>query len=254
MLYQASLHKLGVRSNSDWSEPLTILRRKWGQVPLKENWRGKSAKMLCMPDDKLLKVWDNADRSQSKVRQWYRDWYAGYMKKDGGVKILDVGCGLGFDTVWFEQQGAYVTFMDIIKENVEVVRRICVLKGIEADFVYLDSFEHIMELGEYDFIMALGSLHHAPKDVVAPEIRVLVKHLRVGGRWLQLAYPKCRWERNGCLPFSVWGKVTDGSNTPWAEWYDVAKLSNILGMDFELVMYREFHNGDFNWFDFKKTS
>ena len=73
----------------------------------------------------------------------------------------------------------------------------------------------------------MGSLHNAPESVMKPELQELVRHLKAGGRWLQLAYPVARWEREGSPPFDVWGQMTDGLGTPWCEPYDVPKLLNV---------------------------
>ena len=37
---------------------------------------------------------------------------------------------------------------------------------------------------DYDVIMAMGSMHHAPMDILKPEYQELLRHLKVGGRWL----------------------------------------------------------------------
>ncbi len=37
-----------------------------------------------------------------------------------------------------------------------------------------------------------------------------LKHWPVGGRWIELAYPKSRWVRDGKMPFDRLGKKTDG--------------------------------------------
>jgi hypothetical protein len=74
--------------------------------------------------------------------------------------------------------------------------------------------------------------------------------LKVGGRWLQLAYPRSRWIREGRMPFSKWGEHTDPGKTAWCEWYDLPKLLRMLApAKFDVVLSQEFHNGDFNWFD-----
>jgi hypothetical protein len=44
--------------------------------------------------------------------------------------------------------------------------------------------------------MAMGSIHNAPVEVMKPEYQELLRHLKVGGRWLQLAYPKSLWRRD----------------------------------------------------------
>ncbi len=56
--------------------------------------------------------------------------------------------------------------------------------------------------------------------------------------------------REGRPPFSKWGEITDGFGTPWCEPYDLAKLLSMFEpAKFDVVLYQEFHNSDFNWFD-----
>ena len=83
-----------------------------------------------------------------------------------------------------------------------------------------------------------------------PEYLELLRHLKVGGRWLQLTYPVTRWIRDGRPSFSKWGEMTDGIGTPWAEPYDVEKLLGVFApAKFDVVLYQEFQNCNFNWFD-----
>lgn len=78
----------------------------------------------------------------------------------------------------------------------------------------------------------------------------MLRHLPVGGRWIELAYPRERWEREGRMPFSEWGKITDGEGTPWMEWYDLDRLrARLRPAEFDVVLHFNFHHDDFNWFD-----
>jgi len=82
----------------------------------------------------------------------------------------------------------------------------------------------------------------------------LLKHMKPGGRWVELAYPKIRWEREGRMPLEQWGARTDGG-APWMEWYDLEKMTLRLAPDrFRVVLYFEYHNSDFNWFDLERIA
>jgi SAM-dependent methyltransferase len=169
-----------------------------------------------------------------------------------GKRVMDFGCGLGIDGITFAQHGARVTFVDIVEANVAVTRRLCnSLELVNTDFLYMRELGSLSELRtDYDVIWCQGSLINAPFDVIRLEAQELLKHLAIGGRWIELAYPKARWEREGKLPFDQWGLQTDGAGTPWVEWYDLDKLQAILKpAQFDVILYFEFHNGDFNWFD-----
>ncbi len=238
----------------DWSVTLRTLRKKWLEVPLDNYGRWKTTDLLSMSDAVLLEMWTKTRESSTTgdgfgIRGWYHSLYAESMR---GKKVLDVGCGFGLDSITFAQRGAKLTFVDLLPSNVDVVRRLCRILGLHnAEFLVLEDLGTLEELGsDYDVIMAMGSLHCAPFEAVRSEVQGLVQHLKIGGRWLQLAYPRIRWEREGSPPFDKWGEMTDGPGTPWMEWYDLEKLLRLLAPHrFDAVLYHEFHEGDFNWFD-----
>jgi SAM-dependent methyltransferase len=168
-----------------------------------------------------------------------------------------VGSGLGFEGVTFAQEEATVTFVDVSESNLEVVRRVCQLLqlGERTSFIHLKDLDSFAALApEYDVMWCNSCLHHAPFEIVRAQAQELLRHLRPGGRWIQLAYPRGRWEREGSLPFNEWGQMTDGEATPWVEWYDLEKVLALLApCEFNVVVAFEFHNGDFIWFDLKNV-
>jgi SAM-dependent methyltransferase len=173
-----------------------------------------------------------------------------------GKKVLDFGCGLGIDTIFYAQHGAQVTFVDLAPTNVQVVKRLCELKElVNTRFCYMEDLSSLSILPEdYDFIYCQGSLIHAPLEVIRLEAQALLRHLPIGGRWIELAYPKARWVRDGRKHFTDWGRKTDGG-APWAEWHDLEKIRSFLApATFEVVLALEFHNSDFNWFDLVRRS
>jgi 2-polyprenyl-3-methyl-5-hydroxy-6-metoxy-1,4-benzoquinol methylase len=244
----------GAGTEEFWRRPFDRLRAKWAVVPLSAQGRARSQELLELPDADLLQLWQEALAEQTEgagfqLRGWYHTLYAEALR---GKRVLDVGSGLGFSSLSFARQGAQVTFVDLAPNNLKVLERLCGLLGVRsARFVLLQDLGSLAALPtDFDVITAIGSLHHAPVSVIRPEVQELVKHLKVGGRWLQFAYPRARWEREGSLPFHEWGEKTDGIGTPWAEWYDMPKLLELFRPHrFEPVFYYEWHNQDFNWFD-----
>lgn len=240
----------------EWEKPFDILRRKWVEVPITPtvNGRRRTDKLLSLPDEELLELWSKSREAQTtrsgfKTRGWYHLLYADVLRDK---KVLDIGCGLAFDGITFAQHGARVTFVDIVETNLEVVSRLCKILGLrDVDFLYMRDVESLSSLEvDFDVVMCMGSLHNAPFEVIRPEAQELLRHLKIGGRWLQLAYPKTKWLREGSLPFDVWGIRVDGPGTPWEEWYDLPKLLRLLKpARFDVVLYLEFDNSNFNWFD-----
>jgi len=235
-----------------WERPYETLRNKWVEVPT-TNWEMlRTTDMLSLPDDALLAKWEETHAatttgSEFGLRGWCHVLYEDTLR---GKKVMDIGSGFGVDSIRFAQRGARVTFVDIVESNLAVLKRLCKIMGLtDVRFHFLEDLNSLRALDtDYDVIMAMGSLHNAPVEVMKPEYQELLRHLKVGGRWLQLAYPKSLWIQHGRPSFSNWGHQLERS--PWEEWYDVPKLLSMFEpAKFDVVLYHEFHNGQFNWFD-----
>jgi 2-polyprenyl-3-methyl-5-hydroxy-6-metoxy-1,4-benzoquinol methylase len=229
------------------------LRKKWSEVPGGGHNRVKSHELLHLTDHELLDFWSESRHQDTTgerfaVRGWYHLLYKDVLC---GKRVMDVGCGLGIDGITFAQNGARVTFVDIVESNLTVVHRLCdLLELTGVDFCYMEDISSLASLGvDYDAIWCQGSLINAPFSVIRAEAQELLKHLKPDGRWIELAYPKTRWEREGQLPFDRWGEKTDGE-APWIEWYDLHKVLAVLSpVKFDVVLYFNFDNDNFNWFD-----
>src|SRR5882724_4989277 len=239
-----NFRKTGVPSDSKsaaWKTPFDTLRKKWVQVPTGASTSEKTTQLIALPDEALLAEWEKARRDittgpEFAHRGWYHALYAESMR---GKKVMDIGSGFGVDSITFAQHGARLTFVDLVETNLKVLERLCKIMGLkDAQFVHLEDLDSLKPLDtDYDVIMAMGSLHHAPTDIMKPEYQELLRHLKVGGRWLQLAYPRSRWIHDGRSPFSKWGEATDGPGTPWSEWIDLEKLLGLLApAKFDVVL------------------
>ena len=227
-----------------------MLRSKWSEVPFTAQDREYTLQLDGLDDRQLEEKWTSGfvERARLSEGGWAHALYCDVFR---GRKVLDIGSGLAFDTVYFAQHGAKVTFVDIARSNLRIVERICKLKGLrDVSFCYLEDLNSLEVLPcDFDFIYAQGSLINAPLELTRMELATLLRHLSIGGRLVMLAYPKARWERDGCLPEAEWGELTDGG-APWMEWLDIDKVMWCLQpANFDVILNFEFHNADFNWFD-----
>lgn len=230
-----------------------LLRTKWQEVPFEQYERRNSADLVDISDSEIVEKWltcylGASTGSGLSNRGWYQTLYRDIFQ---GKKILDVGCGLAPDTVYYAEHGASVTFLDIVESNVRFVQRVCKAKGLNnVSFCHMRDLDDLDRLPlDYDALYCCGSFINAPLEASRLEAQALLRHLPVGGRWIELGYPKTRWEREGRMDEREWGSKTDGG-APWMEWHDLAKLDFLLSpASFDTVLYLEFHNSDFNWFD-----
>lgn len=231
-----------------------VYRAKWREAPFGARSRRSSIELANWDDQSLVRCWEEARRETCEgegfsSRGWYHELYRGAFK---GKRLLDVGSGFGFDAIAFAEAGAHVACLDIVESNLKVIERVARARRVpDIELRTLTDLDSIAALeGPFDVIWCQGSLINAPFDIVRDERRALVRHLPIGGRWIELVYPKSRWIREGKLPFTSWGERTDGPGTPWVEWYDLDKLLAALDpARFDVVLDREFHHGDFHWFD-----
>jgi len=220
--------------------------------------RIRSADLLTLNESEIVEKWETAYAATFtgpafSVRGWYQTLYRDAFK---GKRILDVGCGLAPDTVYFAQHGARVTFLDIVESNVRFVERVCRVKEIsDVSFCWMRDLESLDQLTDnFDVIYCCGSFINAPLEVARLEAQALLRCLPVGGRWVELGYPKARWEREGRIMETEWGTKTHGG-APWMEWRDLSKLDYMFApAAFDVVLNLEFHNSNFNWFDLIRRS
>lgn len=246
------------RSDVGAEQWLEILREKWEEIPVTAQERDGSAQLSSLSDDELLARFEAAWSTTTagpdgfSIRGWYHELYRDAL---AGKRVLEVGSGVGVDTVFLAGAGASVVCLDLVATNLRVIQRLADIKGLagSVETVHLSSMESLATLdGPFDIIWAIGSLITVPFEIAILETQALLQHLRPGGRWVELCYPKVRWEREGSLPLDVWGDRTDGIGTPWMEWYDLEKImARFSPVDVDVVLALDFHNADFNWFDLR---
>lgn len=233
---------------------LAPYREKWREVPGGDDVddRRFSSDLLAMPDADFLALWEAQSAQRvSGVLGWigplYRDHFA-------GRRVLELGSGMGLDGLRFASQGAHWTFADIAPDNLKVIERVARLKGLNiATHLIGDDLSFAALPGEFDAVLACGSVHHVPFEIARRECLNALGKLKPDARWLELVYPKERWLKEGSQPFDQWGKATDGDRTPWAEWYDADKIRQRLApAELTTILDFNFCDNNYRWVDFQR--
>ncbi len=93
-----------------------------------------------------------------------------------GKKVLEIGCGIGTDTINFARHGARVTAVDLSEKSLDLAKQRARVYGLidrirffRADAERLSDF---VPVEPYDLVYSFGVLHHTPRpDRALVEIR-----------------------------------------------------------------------------------
>ena len=95
-----------------------------------------------------------------------------------GKRVLEVGCGIGTDSINFARAGAQLTAVDLSTESLKIARQRAEVMGVadRIEFVQANAEELTSAVsGSYDLVYSFGVVHHTPNPERAIEqIRKLV--------------------------------------------------------------------------------
>ncbi len=103
-----------------------------------------------------------------------------------GLKVLEIGCGLGTDGAQFAQAGAEYTGVDLTEAAVDLARRRFDLFDLHGNFRTADAENLDFSDESFDIVYSHGVLHHTPDTGKA--IDEIHRVLRPGGRAIVMLY------------------------------------------------------------------
>ena len=119
-----------------------------------------------------------------------------------GKRVLEIGCGLGTDTINFARAGALVTAIDLSDRSLDLARQRAEIFGVadRVRFVAADA-EHLSAFVEpqpYDLVYSFGVIHHSPHpDRILREVR---RHFVHAGSTLKvMVYHRRSWKVLGIV-------------------------------------------------------
>ena len=104
-----------------------------------------------------------------EARRYYVESHIPHFAQFGcwrGKKVLEIGCGIGTDTINFARHGAHVTAIELSEESLRLARQQAKIYDLQdqiqfycGDAEKLDSF---LPIESYDLIYSFGAIHHTP--------------------------------------------------------------------------------------------
>ncbi len=113
-----------------------------------------------------------------------------------GRRVLELGCGIGTDTMNFARAGAMVTAVDLSRESLKVARERAKVLGL-ADRIRFyhgngEELSKVVPVEAYDLAYSFGVIHHTPHPArVVAELR---KYLNRGGTLKLMVYHRHSWK------------------------------------------------------------
>lgn len=100
------------------------------------------------------------------------------------TEVLDLCCGSGFASFWFEEQGARVTGMDFAPYMISLAREETFCRNSRAEFVEADIFSHDFGRECFDLISCFDSISDFPLSDFAKLKKKAAQALKPGGQFI----------------------------------------------------------------------
>lgn len=114
----------------------------------------KETLMTIYNDDYLKDYGEN----QSEWKKNQTEYFNQFMQKYNKTNILDLGCGRGNESKFFQDKGYDVTAIDLSEEAV----KICISRGLKA--FQMDFYSLSFPDSSFDAVFAQSSIVHVPKN------------------------------------------------------------------------------------------
>lgn len=119
------------------------------------------------------------------TKEWHIPGAAEFVKA-AGLKVLEIGCGLGTDGAQFAKAGADYTGVDLTEAAVELARKRFELFNLPGKFKTADAEKLEFADGSFDLVYSHGVLHHTPDTERA--VKEIHRVLRPRGRAVIMLY------------------------------------------------------------------
>ena len=160
-----------------------------------------------------------------------------------GKRVLDLGCGLGSESVNFARAGATVVAVDLSSVSLKWLRQRCEHEGLLNQVTLVcGNYEKLDELldpalmGSFDLVWAFGSFHHTSTPQRA--MQQAFSALKSGGTLRAMVYSRVSWKRFDLLhQHGPWTLGREGDST--VAWHSEASYGSPITHSFSLNEAKE---------------
>ena len=171
-------------------------------------------------------------------------------KNWSGIKMLEVGCGLGIDAAEFAKHGANYVGVDISENSINLAKERFSTFNLPGEFHCINAAdtEEMSKLGKFDFVYCWGTLHHYPD--ASSMLKNIYNVLNDNGTFLFMVYAKNSW-KHAMIQAGI-DQFEAQDNCPYADTFTPEDIQDLVGDKFEILSIKQDHCFMFNVPEYKQ--
>src|SRR5579871_2745975 len=170
----------------------------FGAVPVEHvqtYWNARPCNIRHSPKPVGTKEYFDEVEARKYFVEYHIPAFAGF-ERWRGKRVLEIGCGIGTDTINFARHGASVTAVDLTEKSLEVARRRAEVFGLQDRIQFFqanaEELSSFVPVEPYDLVYSFGVIHHTPHpERVLEEIR---KYTKPGSSVRIMVYNRWSWK------------------------------------------------------------
>src|SRR5438552_10038 len=124
-----------------------------------------------------------------EAHRYRKEWHipvAANFAATRGLKVLEIGCGMGTDGAQFAKAGADYTGVDLTEAAIELARKRFALSHLNGEFRVSDAENLDFDDESFDLVYSHGVLHHTPN--IAAAVSEIHRVLKPRGQAIVMLY------------------------------------------------------------------
>lgn len=168
-----------------------------------------------------------------------------------GKSVLEIGCGIGTDSINFLRNGAKLTAVDVSEESVKIAKKRANIFGFDHSCMNVMNAEELdLDNKSFDLVYSFGVIHHSPnpKKIISQ----ISKHQVPGQELRIMLYSKISYKLFWAMhTFNKWdmSKINETirnyaeaqEGCPYAETYTFDEVKDLLNPWYTVTEIKKAH-------------